>query len=622
MLNEPVVSLKFIGQETAKKLNTSHIYTVKDLLNNFPKRYEDYIVDNSEDIYIGTIKTSLNQTSFRISKTTFKVQIGKTLIQVVAYRQPYLIHTLNQGDEVIIKGKFDKQKKILIINKIKSIHHKNRIEAQYDLPEIKDYVIRKAIHGMFDNNVSELFKTPYDSFIKTKNYTSLNDAYKNIHLPESYLAYEKGLKTIKLFDAIELLKKLKNKKTINRRKPLNIEYNSLQKRIKQLPFELTSDQINTLEDCLKDMNKSIAMERLIQGDVGSGKTIVGFLTAIMWIQKGYQVAMMAPTEILAQQHYDSFTSLFDISVVCLTSSTKDKRHIINNINNNQTSFIIGTHAIVSEDVTFSNLGLVIVDEQHKFGVNIRKQLLNKSKTKDLLYLTATPIPRSMIHVYYEQADVSIIQKMPSNRQLVTTKNVHSKDVLDIFKQLKRAVSHEQHAFVIVPSIQSERASFNIDKAYQLIHQITNDVYVLHGQMPKQEQQIALKKFQQSNGGILLSTSMIEVGINIPSATFMVVLDANFFGLAQLHQLRGRIGRGHLKGVCYLVSEHLNDERLSILESTNNGFEISEMDLKMRGPGQLFGLQQSGIYQEGHLNIMEDFPIIMDAKEILTSISKL
>ena len=301
----------------------------------------------------------------------------------------------------------------------------------------------------------------------------------------------------------------------------------------------------------------------------------------------------------------------------LTGSTKDKKHIKNDIEQQKAMIIFGTHALISKDVHFNRLGLVMIDEQHKFGVSTRQALIKKSLTKDLLYLSATPIPRSLMHIIYGHADVINIHSMPQGRQKTTTKSIHNQVFPSVIEQLQKAVEHQQHVFVVVPSIASNRSSYNILNVYQHLTKVFGQkLFVIHGQMRQEEQDNSMQSFKNSHGGVLLSTSMIEVGVNIPTATFMVILDANYFGLSQLHQLRGRIGRGTLKGVCYMLSEDPENERMKQLETIQDGFEISELDLTLRGPGKLFGTMQSGNFKEGLIHIVDDLPILKEAKDIL------
>lgn len=620
MIHESIDTLKHIGKETTKKLNSLNIYRISDLLFTFPKSYEDYIVDNSSKIFITTIKTSPKTTSFKISKTTFKVEIDGTDYIAIAYRQPYLHNILSVHDKVIVKASFDKNKKVFIVEKVKPIDKRDLIEAQYRLHDIKDHIIRKALKSFFENDASHI-DSPYDNIVMRKGYLNLNEALKAVHLPSNYDALMKGRISLKLFDAISFLKTINKKQKKAKRMALNVQKNQLEDVLNNIPFTLTDDQYKTTLELLSAMNRDVCFEYLIQGDVGSGKTIVSFVIALLYVQKGFQVAFMAPTEILARQHHESFNKLFHVSNVLLTGSSKQKEQLKKMIKNHDASVIFGTHALTIKDVIFHRLGVVIIDEQHKFGVKTRHALRKKSLTQDLLYLTATPIPRSLMHVIYGNADVLSIKTMPEGRQKVTTKSIHKDSLPGVIIQIEKAIKHHQHVFVVVPAISSDRSSYNIVSAFHKLKPIfKDDLFVIHGQMKLNDQQQSMQMFKDSKGGILLATSMIEVGVNIPTATFMVILDANYFGLSQLHQLRGRIGRGKLKGVCYIVSDDPENERLKQLETIQDGFELSELDLKLRGPGKLFGTIQSGNFNEGFIHIIDDFPIIQEAKDILSKAS--
>ncbi len=616
MINRNVEDLKYIGKETKNKLNNLNIFTIKDLLLTFPKKYEDYIIDNSDSTMVATIMTTPKTSSFKVSKTTFQMKVNAQTSLAVAYRRPYLSSTLNKGDDVVVRAKFDQRKGLYLIDKIKPIHVKDQIEAQYLLEDIQDFIIRKALSYFFETYSSDVTH-PYDKEILDKGYLKYLEAIKGIHLPTNYDHMNHALQSMKLFQAIQLLKKIQRKKTKFKRPKLNIVNHDFLEVLALCPFKLTKDQVTTIEKIIEKMNDDHAFEYLIQGDVGSGKTIVAFILAVIYSRKGYQVALMAPTEILATQHFETFQSMFKDASILLTGSSKKKEHIKKQIHDHQVSIIFGTHALVSKDVVYDNLGLVIIDEQHKFGVKTRQAFIEKSQTKDLLYLTATPIPRSLMHVIYGTAYVSNIHSMPTGRQKITTKSIHNDMFHLVIEQVKEALNHDQHVFIVVPSISSERSSYNIVSVFHKLKLIFEEqLYIIHGQMTQIEQERSIQDFKQSKGGILLATSMIEVGVNIPTATFMIVLDANFFGLSQLHQLRGRIGRGNLKGICYLLSSDPNQERLKQLENITDGFEISDLDLKLRGPGKLLGTVQSGNYKEGIIDLTEDLGIINEAKEIL------
>ena len=327
MINDSINSLKYIGKETSLKLNKLHVHTIKDLLYTFPKKYEDYIVDNSNSIIVATIKTSPKTTSFRISKTTFNIDIkGKTYL-AIAYRQPYLNAFLNIDDQVIIKASFDKNKNVYIVEKIRALKKLDDIEAQYLLPDVQDYIIRKAIKNMFDTNEHFVLIHEYDKVVKSKNYLTLHEALKAVHVPKDYDALARGWRSLKLFDAIKFLQSVNKKQVKISREPLEFDHQWMDEIENYIPFHLTDDQRKAINTLIKVMINNQAFEYLIQGDVGSGKTIVAFIVAIMYIKNGYQVAMMAPTEILASQHYESFNQLFNVPNVLLTGSSKEKSTI-------------------------------------------------------------------------------------------------------------------------------------------------------------------------------------------------------------------------------------------------------------------------------------------------------
>ncbi|MGA0351451.1 MAG: DEAD/DEAH box helicase [Acholeplasmataceae bacterium] len=621
MISNQVDTLKYIGKETSEKLKKVNIHTVEDLLYTYPKAYEDYIVDNSKSVCIATIKTSPKTTSFRISKTTFNIEVNGLKYLAIAYRQPYLSKLLKIGDIVIMKANYDVKKRVYLIEKIRPIKKLDHIESQYKLPDIQDYIVRKALDYFFNQSPHKPVVHDFDSKAENKGYYSLFNALKAIHLPLDYDTLANGWRSLKLYDAIKFLQLANKKKQKFNRPNHEIDFTKIEHLYHQLPFQLTEDQHQAIQSIILTCNQDSAIEYLIQGDVGSGKTIVAFILAIAFIQKGYQVAFMAPTEILAKQHYESFNQLFDITNVLLTGSTKNKKRIKSDIEQHRIMIIFGTHALISKDVHFKRLGLVIIDEQHKFGVSTRQALVKKSLTKDLLYLSATPIPRSLMHIFYGHAEVVNIHSMPQGRQRITTKSIHNQMFQSVIGQLQKAVDHHQHVFVVVPSIASNRSTYNILNVYQHLTKLFGQkLFVIHGQMRQEEQEISMQSFKNSLGGVLLSTSMIEVGVNIPTATFMVILDANFFGLSQLHQLRGRIGRGTLKGVCYLLSDDPEHERMKQLETIQDGFEISELDLTLRGPGKLFGTMQSGNFKEGLIHIVDDLPILKEAKDILSQVS--
>ncbi|MDD3067812.1 MAG: DEAD/DEAH box helicase, partial [Acholeplasmataceae bacterium] len=371
-----------------------------------------------------------------------------------------------------------------------------------------------------------------------------------------------------------------------------------------------------VNDIFRDFKKNVQSFRLIQGDVGSGKTIVSLIAAYAIMTAKEQVAFMAPTELLVNQHYQFFTSMIhDFKILRLTSSTKNKEKEKMDLELNHYDMVIGTHALIEEDVKFRQLGLVIIDEQHKFGVEARQQLIDKALHKDVLYLTATPIPRTLAMVVYGDSHVSAIKEKPKQRKLIETQIIHRDDMTPLIEDIKLTIAKKEHVYLVVPAIHSDRLNDNMDTILELLNTYGfHHVYMLHGEQSKEENESSMKKFIENQGSILLSTSMIEVGIDLPTATMIAIFSAERFGLAQLHQLRGRVGRSHLKSVCYLVTNGLDHERLDVLKKTQDGFKLSEFDLKQRGPGDFIGLDQSGFPEFKFLDLQTDYDILLKAQE--------
>ena len=618
MNNKNEEFLKFIGETTKKELRKINIDSKEKILRLFPKSYDDFNITNDNDIFIAEITTNPQTSFFRIPKTSFKAIINHKNYNVIIFRRAYLSKTLLIGDRVLLKGSI--KKNIFVASEIKPINKKNILEPRYKLKGIKDHVLRKAFNFYFDldKNKQKLMNV-YDEKVLEKGYYSYYNSLKAIHMPKNQDDLEKGLLSMKVYESIEFLLKVNKIKSVKKRPPYKFSIDSLKKHLDSLPFLLSNEQIKAVEDCIMDLNSDKSLNRLIQGDVGSGKTIVAFLTSLLFLKNNYKVALMAPTQILAEQHYENFRNLFNEKVVLVTGNNKDKSKL-DLLNSNKPLLIIGTHILSKSNLDIKNLGLVIVDEQHKFGVNQRKKLVDKSLFKDLLYLSATPIPRSIVNIVYSNANVSNISYRIGSRKKVTSRSLGFEVLDKVLDQLETALKNNQHVFVVVPSIFSTRTKNNIYSLYSHFKTRFNEhLLVVHGQMDKTEQNSIFRKFKNSEKGILLSTNIIEVGIDIPSATFMVVIDANYFGLAQLHQLRGRIGRGNYKGVFYMVSENPELERLKILESLSNGFEISKLDLKLRGPGSFFGEFQTGHLREGLIDLSSDLSIIQEAQDILSDV---
>ncbi|MBR2891510.1 MAG: ATP-dependent DNA helicase RecG, partial [Bacilli bacterium] len=391
----------------------------------------------------------------------------------------------------------------------------------------------------------------------------------------------------------------------------------------KIPFKLTNDQELAIEDILKDLESSSRMNRLLQGDVGSGKTVVAFVAMYANYLCGYQSSLMAPTEILATQHYNNLIKFFKdkkIKVALLTGSTskKEKNEIYEGLENGSIHMVIGTHALIQDEVNYNNLGLVITDEQHRFGVNQRSNLKNKGNAPDILYMSATPIPRTYALSIYGDMDISSIKTMPNGRLPIETYLKKNSDMLDILNMMYKELKDNHQIYVIAPLIE-ESEKIDLENVYELeskFNKAFKDIYkvgVLHGKMDPIEKDKMMDSFKNNEIQILISTTVIEVGVDVPNATMMVIFDSFRFGLSQLHQLRGRVGRNSLQSYCILISDY-EKERLNILTETNDGFKISEEDFRLRGSGDLFGIRQSGDMSFRLADIKKDYNILVKAKE--------
>ena len=448
-------------------------------------------------------------------------------------------------------------------------------------------------------------------------------AINYIHKPSYKTTTYEAIKKLKYEEVflfmlkISYLKKRKDNNGLKR----NLDFSEVEKIISKLPFELTKDQAKSIKDIYEDLISPHRMNRLLQGDVGSGKTAVAFVSLYINKLSGYQGALMAPTEILASQHYQNILKMFpELKVGLLTGKlkVKERKELIENIKNGEIDIVIGTHALISEDVTYNNLGLVITDEQHRFGVNQRGNLKNKGVMPDILYMSATPIPRTYALTLYGDMDISSIKTMPKGRKAVKTILMDNKDVKKYLTMMLEEIKKGHQIYVVAPLVEeSEKIDLeNVYKVYEnmnkAFHKICK-VDVLHGKMKSQEKDEIMQKFKNNEIQILVSTTVIEVGVDVPNATMMVILDSFRFGLSALHQLRGRVGRNELDSYCILVSDK-ETKRLEILTKTNDGFKVAEEDFLLRGSGDLFGLRQSGDMNFKLADIKKDFELFKLAKE--------
>ena len=624
-------------------LHKMGIFDYYDVINHLPKRYDDYslthernLADKEKVTIYGKVVTAPKKVLAR--KTTiisFDVLTdANTYFKVKAFNRPYLSKIVDVNESYTITGIYDKKNNSLnMVNLVKGKVDKNKVlKPTYLLPQDfanKDYIrlVDKALNEL-KGHIGGF--VPYRYCDKYR-LCSKEEAMYKAHQPTSnedirqayrYLKYEEAL----LFSLKNQLIKEENKSLVKIRKE-PIDLSSCEDFINTLPYELTEDQVNACNEIIEDMNQSSLMYRLLQGDVGTGKTLVSFIALYANYKRGDQGALMAPTDVLARQHYENAKKLFantklKIALLVGNMPLSEKRRIYEDIEDGLYDIIIGTHALFTKAVKYNSLGLVIIDEQHRFGVNQRKALMDKGDHADLLMMSATPIPRSLALSVYGDLEISTLYMFPNVKRDVKTKIVPSDDEL-IFKVVDKAIEEKRKVYVVAPLIEfSEDEKYSVEKLFsRYLLRYHEKVGLLHGKMKSDEKEKVLDDFANGNVDILVSTQVIEVGIDVKKANTMIIYDANSFGLASLHQLRGRIGRDGYKSICLLVVDNIDDEeKIEILVKSNDGFEIAEKDLAMRGPGELVGIKQSGIPDFRYLNMIDDIKIFIvardDAREII------
>lgn len=631
-------TIEGIGPKTKELLNKIKIYTVEDLLNYYPYRYDiikrsdlSNLSDGDKIIIDGIVEGQ--PTTIYINKSLkkmiFRISTKTMILNVTLYNRAHLYSDLKSGKEVTIIGKYNKLKNTVIVSDIRFglLPPSAKIEPIYYTTEgltVKQISKFKAI--ALENDYNEIDLVP--RYIEEKyNLMNKKSAIKNIHVPEDILLLKKARQRIKyeeLFMYVLKINYLKNKiNNDNLAIERNIDKDKLDKFIKSLPFELTLDQDKAVNDIINDLSIKKRMNRLLQGDVGSGKTVIALIAVYANYLSKYQSALMAPTEILAVQHYEEAKKIFSkykLNIALLTSSTsnKDKKTIHEELENGKIDLIIGTQALIQENVKYKKLGLVITDEQHRFGVNQRDTFKSKGISPDVLSMSATPIPRTYALTIYGDTDVSSIKSKPKGRKEIITVFKKEKDITDVLEMMKKELELNHQIYVVAPMIDTESDSekesvYDLEEKMNKAFGKISKIGIIHGKLDPKDKDKVMKDFEKNKINILISTTVIEVGVNVPNASMIVIFNANMFGLSTLHQLRGRVGRGDTQSYCVLVAKE-SEERLRFLESTSDGFEISEYDFQTRGEGDLFGTRQSGELGLKMANIKRDFKMLLKAKE--------
>lgn len=649
-LQDSVKTLFSIGAKRYEALQQLGIETVEDLLLHFPFRYEDLqiksideLVDEDKVTVKGTVVTQPTISYFGRNKNRlfFKLAIDHYVISVVFFNQPYLKNKMIYGQELIIFGRWNSSKKTLqgikILNMASELQQANEIEAIYHTNKsLKQKTIQTIIKSAYEEYEQYILDFLPSEIIDKYHLMSYKDAIYTLHFEKNEVKIKRAKERI-IYQELLLyqLKLAKLKACRKKEQSIAFSYNvqQLKNYIKTIPFELTNAQKRVVNEICKDLLSIYPMNRLLQGDVGSGKTIVASICMYATYLSGYQSVLLVPTEILAQQHFETLQKhfqAFDVKLALLTSSTsaKEKKYILQQLLEGHIDCIIGTHAILYDDVQFSNLGFVIVDEQHRFGVTQRQILKNKATVQNVLYMSATPIPRTLSLSLFGDMDVSIIDELPKGRKEIITKWVKDNQFEQVLKFAKREIDKGRQIYVVTPLIEESELSDlkNAQETFENICQFFGEsvkVSLLHGKLKASDKEEIMDAFVHEKINVLVSTTVIEVGVNVPNATVMIIQDAQRFGLSQLHQLRGRIGRGAYQSYCILVSNPTTEsgkKRMEIMTESNDGFYLSQKDLEMRGSGDIFGVRQSGVPQFKVADIVRDVDILncarLDAQEII------
>ena len=627
-----IKNLHQVGEKTSKILNKLGIFTDDDLINYYPYRYNVYnfsneLIDNSTLIINVVIESNpiVSYIKKNFNRLSFRARYNERIFNVVIFNRAYLKTNLTIGKNITIIGKYDFKKNIFTSSDIKFNVTNGQIEPVYHLTKgITNNTVSKLIKDNF-NNIYIKDSLP-SNIISKYNLLSKKDALYNIHFANDLkmVHYAKNrLIYEELFDFSFKMNYFKNQNIRKDKEPKNIDINKINEFKKLLPFSLTTDQDNAYNEIVQDMSSNKKMNRLLLGDVGSGKTVVAVGAIYANYIAGFESTLMAPTEVLATQHYFSIKKIldkFNVAVELITGSMskKEKEAIYKRVQNKEIDLLIGTHSLLNENIIFNNLGLVITDEQHRFGVHQRFTLEDKSKCPDILYLSATPIPRTYAMTIYGDLDISYIKTKPTGRKDIITKVKKNSDIKEVLGLMLEQIKLGHQIYVVSPLVEEDESlnltSINLLKEkLSLAFKNLFRIEIIHGKMKTSEKESIMNDFKNNQIKILIATTVIEVGIDVSNATMMVIFNAERFGLATLHQLRGRVGRSNLQSYCYLISDSDND-RLKVMEESNDGFYISQKDFEMRGHGDLFGVKQHGDMSFKLANLKNDYNILLFANE--------
>ena len=651
-LNKEIQYIKGVGPNRVKLLNNLNIYNLKDLITYYPRDYEDRnkpvkiaeAIDGEEVLIEAIPVAKMSEMRIRNRKMTiYKLivedETGRCVI--TWYNQNYLKNRFKVGEIYHFFGKVKRiQNRVEMLSPVFDDQNKTKNTGKIiPIYPLTYNLSQNVLRGIIENGLKLIDNSLEDSipeYIKKEyNLLGINEAINKIHFPENFDEFEKARKRLVFEELLGMQLALLNLKNKYEADTNGIQFDKNVKMsdvINVLPFKLTKAQLRVLEEIDKDMESNKNMNRLLQGDVGSGKTAVSIIASYKAVKCGYQAAIMAPTAILASQHIESFKEMLDqFGIRCellISSITKKKKEeILEKLKNGEIDILIGTHALLEENVVFKNLGFVVTDEQHRFGVKQRTTIVEKGQNPDVLVMTATPIPRTLALILYGDLDISIIDELPPNRKKIDTFAV-TKDLEErVNNFIKKQVDEGRQAYIVCPLVE-ENEEMNLKSVTALAEKYKNEVFkdysveYLHGKMKNKEKDEIMERFKNGEIDILISTTVIEVGVNVPNASIMVVENAERFGLAQLHQLRGRVGRGEYQSYCILIYQGKSDvirKRMKVMTDTNDGFIISEKDLELRGSGEFFGTRQHGLPEFKIANLFEDMPVLKQVQALAIKI---
>ena len=641
-LTDDVKLVKGVGPNRVKLLNKLNIYNLEDLITYYPREYEDRSkpkkiadTENGEECLIEGIVTS----HIKEIRTHRKNMIIYKLIvrddtdscELVWYNQSYLKKMFRIGETYKFFGRINKRiGQTEMVSPVYDLEGNNkntgRIIPIYPLTySLSQNTLRHIIEEGLKQAKEKIAETLPEYILEEYKLMKLKNAMQSIHFPKELKDFGEARNRLAFEELLTMQLLLLNLKNKYKNTEKGIKFDSKVKMsdvINDLPFKLTKAQTRVLEEIDSDMESDKAMNRLLQGDVGSGKTIVSIIAAYKAVKSGYQMAMMAPTSILASQHLENFKNVlekYDIKCELLLGNTtkKKKEDILSRLKNGEIDIIIGTHSLLEENVIFKNLGLVVTDEQHRFGVRQRSTIVSKGKNPDVLVMTATPIPRTLALILYGDLDISIIDELPPNRKKIDTFAVRKSLEERVNNFVKKQIDEGRQAYIVCPLVE-ESEEIEAKSVEELTEKYKNEVFkeykveCLHGKMKPKEKEEIMQRFKEGKIDILISTTVIEVGVDVPNSNIMVIENAERFGLAQLHQLRGRVGRGEYQSYCilkYQGNSELIRKRMQVMQETNDGFIISEKDLELRGSGEFFGTKQHGIPEFKVANLFEDMKLL-------------